>query len=152
MAIPTKTCPDCAEEVRAAAKVCRFCGYRFEPLVAHGAAIDDRRASSEGHITDEASERRARWWDYVLLSGAWQFLAVMLVAYGSETVYEHPLPYLLDLLLVTAIATWIARRPYRGVLMWWRRAIPLLWALGLLGRTAEYQDAAAGLTHTLHIA
>lgn len=25
----TKTCPDCAEEVEAAARVCRFCGYRF---------------------------------------------------------------------------------------------------------------------------
>jgi uncharacterized protein UPF0547 len=27
----TKVCPDCAERVKAAARVCRFCGYRFEP-------------------------------------------------------------------------------------------------------------------------
>jgi hypothetical protein len=25
-----KTCPDCAEEVKEAANVCRFCGYRFD--------------------------------------------------------------------------------------------------------------------------
>ena len=27
---PTKRCPECAETVKAAAKLCRFCGYRFE--------------------------------------------------------------------------------------------------------------------------
>jgi hypothetical protein len=26
-----KTCPDCAEQVLAAARVCKHCGYRFEP-------------------------------------------------------------------------------------------------------------------------
>jgi hypothetical protein len=28
----SKTCPDCAEEVRAAARKCRFCGYIFEDV------------------------------------------------------------------------------------------------------------------------
>jgi hypothetical protein len=26
----SKLCPDCAEEVKGAAKVCKHCGYRFE--------------------------------------------------------------------------------------------------------------------------
>lgn len=29
---PTKTCPDCAEEVLEAARKCRFCGYRFDEV------------------------------------------------------------------------------------------------------------------------
>jgi hypothetical protein len=28
-----KACPMCAEDVRAAALVCRFCGHKFEPVV-----------------------------------------------------------------------------------------------------------------------
>jgi hypothetical protein len=28
----TKACPDCAETVKLAARVCRFCGYRFEAI------------------------------------------------------------------------------------------------------------------------
>lgn len=32
-----KTCPDCAEEVKAAARKCRFCGYEFEAVPAASA-------------------------------------------------------------------------------------------------------------------
>ncbi|WP_075357903.1 zinc ribbon domain-containing protein [Caballeronia sordidicola] len=31
-AVATKTCPACAEDVKAAARVCRFCGYSFDSL------------------------------------------------------------------------------------------------------------------------
>jgi hypothetical protein len=28
----TKVCPDCAEEVKAAARICRFCRHKFEQV------------------------------------------------------------------------------------------------------------------------
>ena len=37
-----KQCPDCAESVKRAARVCRYCGYRF-----------DRSSSEEGVLTDQ---------------------------------------------------------------------------------------------------
>ena len=32
----TKKCPECAESVMAEARVCKHCGYRFEPPVSQG--------------------------------------------------------------------------------------------------------------------
>lgn len=31
--VRVKRCPDCAENVRGAARVCRYCGHRFDPPV-----------------------------------------------------------------------------------------------------------------------
>jgi uncharacterized protein UPF0547 len=44
-----KICPDCAEPVRAAARVCRFCGYRFD--VAEEKRLEEERRA------------QATWWE-----------------------------------------------------------------------------------------
>jgi hypothetical protein len=44
-----KVCPDCAERVRAAARVCRFCGYRFD--VAEEKRLEEERRA------------QAPWWE-----------------------------------------------------------------------------------------
>lgn len=49
----TKTCPDCAEEVKIAARKSRYCGYRFD------AEIETKPASDKGASRDRSPERRA---------------------------------------------------------------------------------------------
>jgi hypothetical protein len=48
-----KVCPDCAESIKAAARVCRYCGYRFhsniEPVAsADPVSLEQRRATPPG--------------------------------------------------------------------------------------------------------
>ena len=45
----TKRCPDCAEEIKTAARVCRYCGFRF-----------DGRVATEGPGTQNASPHTRR--------------------------------------------------------------------------------------------
>jgi hypothetical protein len=49
VAVQFKQCPDCAEQVRAAARICRFCGYSFESG-ASGSASD---RSLDAHRSDD---------------------------------------------------------------------------------------------------
>lgn len=52
-----KTCPDCAESVQDAARVCRYCGYRFAPSDSErgdGTAVDDT-----GHVGETDPEPEA---------------------------------------------------------------------------------------------
>jgi hypothetical protein len=37
-----KTCPDCAETVKAGARKCRFCGYQFAETYGEGAALENQ--------------------------------------------------------------------------------------------------------------
>ena len=66
-----KACPDCAETVKLAAKVCKHCGYRFETEV--GAALDEPKAeqpvvSAEAH--DGPPLEQKSWADNTFEGGA----------------------------------------------------------------------------------
>jgi Uncharacterised protein family UPF0547 len=51
-----KRCPDCAEQVLAAARKCRYCGYRFEATSQNGSALAElfgfRRTMPGGTLSD----------------------------------------------------------------------------------------------------
>ena len=55
----TKACPDCAETILAAAKVCKHCGYRYAPLSAPKTSVPQSipRAKDETVIAREKSAK-----------------------------------------------------------------------------------------------
>lgn len=48
----SRTCPDCAEEVQAAANVCRFCGYRFG--ISTGSPAEAEAAAEAAPVAESA--------------------------------------------------------------------------------------------------
>lgn len=52
----TKVCPQCAEEVKAAARVCRFCSHQFEPLLDGPAPVQPAASPSEQHSSAASAD------------------------------------------------------------------------------------------------
>ncbi len=57
----TKVCPDCAETVLAAARKCRFCGYRFDAPRSAGASLLERLGVFKRPRPLEFAELLAEW-------------------------------------------------------------------------------------------
>ncbi len=67
----TKVCPRCAERVKTAARVCRYCGHEFDGD--HGESPNDARTAMKTDIVDTGSRRRP------YLIGAMVLAAILLV-------------------------------------------------------------------------
>lgn len=53
-----KRCPDCAEQLQEVARVCRFCGHRFDADTNGGGAT-----ATAGWYADPSGQPQQRYWD-----------------------------------------------------------------------------------------
>lgn len=129
-----KLCPDCAERVRAAARKCRFCGYRFDSGAGQpGAAAAETLRDGAGHEREPArgagapSQSGEQTRSVLDLVEEWgvavhpdEQVAFFLPA-RAKPLDDTPAPQTLGYLLVTDRRLLILAPPRRGLLALLRR-------------------------------
>lgn len=127
-------CPYCGELILTTARKCRYCHEWLDS----GEQVPGLSART-GEPVLRRTDRRVAWWDWALMLGMVPvcFVIVGVIAVFYDPFYEYPLVPWVNLMLLVCLATWLARRPYRGFLRWWRWAIVALNVLAPLSLTGS---------------
>ena len=146
-----KTCPDCAEDVKIAARVCRFCGYRFDR---DGSTSEHAAAAATGAETADAVEATPgatpRDWRHLLLlaaSGLIWLLTIPPLATAlkeDESTEDLILSYLAAIIFSLAVAvairftyTHLRKRPFMFTSPWLFVIATVISLLSVLGGQSE---------------